>query len=445
MFIRSCRPVARSAVALALVASFAWSSLAAPVIGGAASKDEPLPSDQPTVDRMPPAVEKLVAGHKALAAGDLDAAEKAFAEARRLGPNLPGPLLGLAEIAKLRNRLGDIEPLIRAAIAADPYSAEANRALGRMLFAMRDGAAAEVVLRRTAELSPDDFRSHTDLGELYIQLLNRPDAAAAAFERAVALQPGHAGARYGLGVALAAMGRLDAAAASLGESSRLEPKNILPLLALGQVRIAQRDADAAIAAYERAVEIQPRFVAAQEGLGDAQSLKGAHEKALGTYRTAAQLAPTSPWPAFKQGNVLLAMKRNDEAERAFAASVAIDDRFAPGYNNLANLAAGRRERHAQALAWAQKAVELAPQGATYWDTLASVRLARGEIDAAIEAGRRATSLPPASAEHHYTLGVALQRKSSRAEAAAEFRRALELDARFPQAEDARRRLKELGG
>ena len=48
-------------------------------------------------------------GNEALARKSLDAAQKAFLQASKLDPNDAQPLLGLAEVARLRNQRAEVE------------------------------------------------------------------------------------------------------------------------------------------------------------------------------------------------------------------------------------------------------------------------------------------------------------------------------------------------
>src|SRR5258708_4305916 len=86
---------------------------------------------QPDTKRVPapvasPAQPKVQEGLKALAAKDLERAAAAFDEGAKLDPKSALPLLGLAEVARLRNDAQTAETLHRKAISVAPNSAEAQ-------------------------------------------------------------------------------------------------------------------------------------------------------------------------------------------------------------------------------------------------------------------------------------------------------------------------------
>jgi tetratricopeptide (TPR) repeat protein len=136
--------------------------------------------------------------------------------------------------------------------------------------------------------------------------------------------------------------------------------------------------------------------------------------------------------------------RFDDAERAYLDAVKRDPLLFGAYNNLAFMAAQRKVKLDEALAWARKANELAPGVATVRDTLGWVQRARGELPAAARSIEEAVQLAPNDPAIRYHLGVVYAELGRKADAAKSLKRALELNPDFRQAEDARRRLNELG-
>jgi Flp pilus assembly protein TadD len=93
--------------------------------------------------------------------------------------------------------------------------------------------------------------------------------------------------------------------------------------------------------------------------------------------------------------------RKDQADDVFrrvyqvyAETVAAFPQCALVHNNLAWTAARCGRRLDEALEHAQRAVELAPDTASYLDTLAEVCFRRGDRDAAVGHSRRAVQLRP---------------------------------------------------
>lgn len=93
--------------------------------------------------------------------------------------------------------------------------------------------------------------------------------------------------------------------------------------------------------------------------------------------------------------------RKKEADELFATAfrlqeklTTVDPKSADAHNNVAWLCAVARRKLDEALAHAQKAVDLEPQNPAYRDTLAEVRFQRGERDQAIEIIKKAIELAP---------------------------------------------------
>lgn len=96
-----------------------------------------------------------------------------------------------------------------------------------------------------------------------------------------------------------------------------------------------------------------------------------------------------------------------------------------------------------ALKWAKKAVEIAPDIAAFQDTLGWIHKMRNELDKAIPALEKAAAVKPRQAEILYHLGAAYAQKGMSKEAADSLNNALSLNSTLPWADDARNLLKKL--
>ena len=215
------------------------------------------------------------------------AAEAALQAARRLRPDDPLPLVGLGGILLGKHDFAEALQIGQAAAALDPSSSGAGAVvvdalieLGRYdeAFAAADdlvSAAPDLAslarLSYTRELRGDlegalaameDAASSPGLapentafalaqvGQLH-RLTGHPDAARAAYERALALVPDHAPSIAGLGRLAVGDGDLVAALGYFDRASAVLP---LPeyVIALGETHEATGDANAALALYDLA-------------------------------------------------------------------------------------------------------------------------------------------------------------------------------------------------
>jgi tetratricopeptide (TPR) repeat protein len=126
----------------------------------------------------------------------------------------------------------------------------------------------------------------------------------------------------------------------------------------------------------------------------------------------------------------------DAAAASFERAIQDDPKSHLGYNNLAWLVVQRKGDLAQALKWAQRAVELSPRNSNYEDTLAQVHLARGELDLAMAASRRAVASAPGVPDYHYTLGLIQEAKGQPALALSSYDAALKIGKPFSAKSDA---------
>lgn len=398
---------------------------------------------QPTQAKA--AENRLQDGYRALIKNDLKAAEAAFAEALRLAPEAPGPMLGLAETAKLRNDAKGAEKWLQKALKVAPESAGVQLAWGNYLYVTQKFNEAEVAYKQAHSIDPKLLGASLSLGELYMSGLFKPKDAEAAFREAIQLSPDHAGAHNGLAGALAAQKRTDEAAAEFEIAARLAPDNPLPLHGLGRLYQYSGATDKALAAYGRALKVAPGFIPALLDRGDVYATKNQSDRALADYSEAVKRAPNQASTHFRLGMFHQGRNRSAEAIAAYRAAIKADPRYAPAYNNLAWLTMEGKGNLVEALSWAKKAINLQPGVPDFADTLGQVHLARGELDLAIEQFRRAADSKPPQAGFYYRLGLALAEKGASKEARGALKRAIEINKDFPGAAKARTLIEKLGG
>lgn len=90
--------------------------------------------------------------------------------------------------------------------------------------------------------------------------------AAAAYEAAASIEPGHAGTQAGLGACRLAMGDARGAAAAYQQAVRLDERNVGYFTALGRAYATGGHREGAISALQQALRIDPNHQPAQQGL-----------------------------------------------------------------------------------------------------------------------------------------------------------------------------------
>jgi tetratricopeptide (TPR) repeat protein len=219
----------------------AWTRYVAALLDGghADAAAKALETAQPQAKRLPASV-ALARARVFARRGDLRAADEELAQAGRRG-RIPREVQ--REIALRR---------AEAALRAQPESPDAELALARALGAMDRLEEAARHARRAQSLRPDEPWPLVELAALE-RRLRHDDAALAALERALALDPANADA----------------------------------YLARGELRLLRGDAPGARSDFRRVAERRPYEFAARHGLALAELRAGDHPSALQELQVAA--------------------------------------------------------------------------------------------------------------------------------------------------------------
>jgi len=228
--------------------------------------------------------------------------------------------------------------------APDDDFPEAHNHLGialQQLGRLGDAAAA---FERALVLQPDYHEAQYNLGNLRRAEGDLP-AAMAAFRRAIALRPDAPEAHNNLGNALQQVGRLVEARACYERALALRPTHASALNNLGNVCRAEGQLAEARALFERALALKPGYADAHNNLAIVLRLDGRFADALVHYDRAVALTPKAAGPLNNRGNLLQDLGRLDEAAASFKQALAIEPEFPAAHHNLgmALLAAGRFE------------------------------------------------------------------------------------------------------
>jgi predicted O-linked N-acetylglucosamine transferase (SPINDLY family) len=216
-----------------------------------------------------------------------------------------------------------------------------------------------------------DAADHSNLGAL-LRALAKPTEAAAAYRRAIALDPNFAAAPYNLGNLM-------------GEAGDLP------------------DAEAA---YRAALAARPDYPEALNALGIVLQRRGRLADAVEAFRAATQHAPHWVDPPTNLGVALLGLERYDAAREALQAALAIDPSHASAHGNLGAvyLRAGCPIAAEQATC---SAIALAPNEHRWITNLAVALQMQGRHAETEVCHRRALELRPDYASGHGNLLFAL--------------------------------------
>ncbi len=214
----------------------------------------------------------------------------------------------------------EVEALCRSVLERDPCAGPVWQVLAFALA--RQGRDALPALTEAVRWLPGEPSVHLNLGNALARL-GRFEAAAASFQRAVALDPGFAAAHNNLGETLARLGRLDAAAASLRRAIDLKDPYPEAHHTLGNVLLKLARVEEAIACFGRAAAQDPGFAEAHANLAAAQRRIGRLEAAIDAHRRVLELEPGRVEAHTALATTLRLAGRPAQAEAACAAALAL--------------------------------------------------------------------------------------------------------------------------
>lgn len=145
------------------------------------------------------------------------------------------------------------------------------------------------------------------------------------YQRAVALEPTFAPARYGLAMAHLRARDMDRAVAQFQEVVRLDPDHVEALCELADLMMVKRQPRAALDYAQRAASTARRYARPFLAIGNSLLALGRPEEAHQYYRAAVERGLSWPIVAYNQGNVLLLLGDRVAAKARFAEVVQAPD------------------------------------------------------------------------------------------------------------------------
>jgi Flp pilus assembly protein TadD len=161
-----------------------------------ARKPAPVPTDP-----ADEALKQIVAGNKALRAGDIAEAEELFNRALAGNPDLVGARMGLAACYYSRSKLDEAKFILDQLLSEDRNDAQALGLSGIIAWQEGDIRKASKQLERAVKIDSNDAQLQNFLG-IVEHARGKQDRAIDALRRAVELDPQHTEAMFNLAVLL---------------------------------------------------------------------------------------------------------------------------------------------------------------------------------------------------------------------------------------------------
>jgi tetratricopeptide (TPR) repeat protein len=316
----------------------------------------------------------------------------------------PASPLGQGLRALAAGQLQAAESLLTQALQQSPASREALAGLGQLAARRQQWPAAETWFQRSLQADPAQPRVWFARGQM-LEMLQRPADAAQAFAQAAERQPDWAAARYELSRLLRDIGQREHARPQAAEAVRLAPQDVNALQLLAMLQEESGDLSGALASLDRALALAPERAALHHNRGVVLHRRGRHAASLEAHRRALSLGLDVAEAHYNLGNTLQSLGLADEAQAAYRQALTLAPLHALSLYDLAKLrwALGHADFDAEVVAAAQAAPDAdAPVGL---HGLLLLRAERGE--AALQAFERAARLAPANAAYLDGQGQAL--------------------------------------
>ncbi len=343
------------------------------------------------LELLPSSAPKFVAaGLAAVDEGDFDDAHAAFRVAASLDPASTGAVEALKRLESQLTTL--FEP------AGDDEEAPVPDLVGKWLdLGVSYGEAAhyelaEQAFRAALEIHPEASRIHASLG-VSIACQDREEEAEEHFRRAVELDPTDAYAYMQLGNNMGNQGRHEEAVEAFKTAAKLDEDDPRAWGSLGRALFELDEIQAALEPLGRAVDLAPMWLEPWQYLGAALLGCDQPEAAEEVLQQATEAHPGAGDLWVDLGIAVGSQGRHDEATECFERALDLDPQDAIAMANLSynELCQGN---HDESERLARAAVEAAGDLAAPHIQLGEVLAARGDLEGAREAYRKAAELDP---------------------------------------------------
>jgi tetratricopeptide (TPR) repeat protein len=289
---------------------------------------------------------------------------------------------------------------------------------------MRKGIDAGLALQRSPDLLLQD-------GILKLRSGNA-SGARASLEEALKINPAAARALAVLKETYDVQNQAAVAVEKVKEYAAREPRSAPVQHFLGTILLTRGDHAGARSAFQAAKSAAPGWIEADLALTDADILDGKLEDAKHRLQTVLSANPTNTKAHLKLGDVELLRADYQGAEKQFRLVLAADPDHLQALNNLAYLIAENGGQLSEALKYAQRAKELAPDKPEYSDTLGWVLYRQGLYPSAVQELERATA-KRANTTWEYHLAMAYAKAGDGNRARSVLQNALKQNPTLPEA------------
>ncbi len=263
------------------------------------------------------------------------------------------------------------------------------------------------------------------------------------FQTALKLYPQYDAALANYVNMMFSMNNAPKALAIAGQYAAANPTRPAAHFIYGSALATARKFDQALLEFEKVVQLDPTSVMSYIHMGQIYELTNRPDDALSAYQRALKAQPTSPLANNYLGNLYVRKGDLKSAAKYFQAALNQNAHDPIAANNLAWVYAAEGENLDMALSLATQAKQIAPELDGVNDTLAWIQYKKGNYRVSISLAEDAVKKRPEKADYRYHLGMALMGAGERDRARTELQKALQLNLKGADAQDAQKTLASL--
>ena len=358
-----------------------------------------------------------------------DQAKNLLAEGVKLSPTEPSLRLSLIELLINKRQYKEALAVAQEATVALPNDPRVLDALGRAQAEAGEIEQAVSTFRRVADANQRSAAPYLRLADIYAAT-NRKPAAETALRKALEVEPDSAPAQEALAGLMLSSGRFREAIELARKMQEQRPRAVSGYAFEATVHLRQKSVEPALAAYRKGLAVKDHDpeLARQYYL----TLHRSGRRADGDRYGAEWIKAHPNDLVFDYQLAVSALRYGDlaQAETRLQRIVQLRPEYPMALNNLAWVLASRGK--AGGSAFAQRAVDLAPDKPEFMDTLALALMVDKQPAKALELQKKVVEMRPTEPAYRLSLARMAIEAGDKALARAELDRLKALGASYPQ-------------
>jgi len=372
-------------------------------------------------------------GNASLETNDLDAAEEYFMKALECRDADTDTLLLIARIYSNRGKIADEMSWLRRATEKDPDNPQAAFSLALTYLTLGEKEKTEEILKNILVAHPDHVPPRRALADIYLSE-QKLDLAEEQLREAVKYQNKNSQLFADLGYILRRRKDLEEALIAYDRALELNETLAARFHDIGEIHLDLNDPFAAFPYLNRAIQMEPFNPLICYSLSRAYFDAELYDRCVISSNAALNDDPEMVYGRTnlglnareKLGLAYLEMGQNEKAEECFRKNVLLT---ASSYHNL-GLSLLRQSKFDESMKNFQRAAELVPDSAEYWDLVGNAHLELDQLEAAQKMFEKAIEIDPVCTRAHYDLGVVFSRTGWEEDALKQFEKAIGLNENY---------------